>query len=167
MRTTRQLSITLPNDMAEALRERVRSGEYASESEVIARACGHCSPAIRLLKPGFVTRLPPHTTPWSPTLRAPSLRRGCGRGWPPSRPGACESQRRLHARGGRSARRAVPLYRRRGSAEVAARYTEAIVAYCEELAAGQARHQLLVRSPPCRTHRKPTGYAVFLPDDLG
>ena len=54
-----------------------------------------------------------------------------------------------------------------GSAEVAARYTEAIVAYCEELAAGQARHQLLVRSPPCRTHRKPTGYAVFLPDDLG
>ena len=35
MRTTRQLSITLPNGMAEALRERVRSGEYASESEVI------------------------------------------------------------------------------------------------------------------------------------
>lgn len=35
MRTTRQLSITLPNEMADALRERVRSGEYASESEVI------------------------------------------------------------------------------------------------------------------------------------
>ena len=35
MRTTRQLSITLPVDMAEAVRERVRSGEYASESEVI------------------------------------------------------------------------------------------------------------------------------------
>ncbi|MDQ3463976.1 MAG: type II toxin-antitoxin system ParD family antitoxin [Actinomycetota bacterium] len=35
MRTTRQLSITLPNDMADALRERVRAGEYASESEVI------------------------------------------------------------------------------------------------------------------------------------
>jgi antitoxin ParD1/3/4 len=35
MRTTRQLSITLPNQMADALRERVRSGEYASESEVI------------------------------------------------------------------------------------------------------------------------------------
>ena len=35
MRTTRQLSITLPNDMADALRERVRSGKYASESEVI------------------------------------------------------------------------------------------------------------------------------------
>ena len=35
MRTTRQLSITLPNDMADGLRERVRSGEYASESEVI------------------------------------------------------------------------------------------------------------------------------------
>lgn len=35
MRTTRQLSITLPNDMADAIRERVRSGQYASESEVI------------------------------------------------------------------------------------------------------------------------------------
>ena len=35
VRTTRQLSITLPNDMADALRERVQSGEYASESEVI------------------------------------------------------------------------------------------------------------------------------------
>lgn len=35
MRTTRQLSITLPNHMADALRQRVSSGEYASESEVI------------------------------------------------------------------------------------------------------------------------------------
>jgi len=35
MRTTRQLSITLPNDMADALRERVASGAYASESEVV------------------------------------------------------------------------------------------------------------------------------------
>lgn len=35
MRTTRQLSITLPNSMADALRERVESGAYASESEVI------------------------------------------------------------------------------------------------------------------------------------
>lgn len=35
MRTTRQLSITLPIDMADALRERVRVGEYVSESEVV------------------------------------------------------------------------------------------------------------------------------------
>ena len=35
MRATRQLSITLPNEMADAVRERVRSGAYASESEVI------------------------------------------------------------------------------------------------------------------------------------
>ena len=35
MRTTRQLSITLPNDMADALRDRVASGAYASESEVV------------------------------------------------------------------------------------------------------------------------------------
>ena len=35
MRTTRQLSITLPIDMADALRDKVSAGEYASESEVI------------------------------------------------------------------------------------------------------------------------------------
>ena len=35
VRTTRQLSITLPNDMADALRHKVSAGEYASESEVI------------------------------------------------------------------------------------------------------------------------------------
>ena len=35
MRTTKQLSITLPTTMAEALKERVASGAYASESEVV------------------------------------------------------------------------------------------------------------------------------------
>ncbi|WP_022884948.1 ribbon-helix-helix domain-containing protein [Glaciibacter superstes] len=35
MRTTRQLSITLPNDMADSLRARVQAGEYASESEAV------------------------------------------------------------------------------------------------------------------------------------
>lgn len=35
MRTTKQLSITLPIEMAEQVRERVASGQYASESEVI------------------------------------------------------------------------------------------------------------------------------------
>ena len=35
MRTTKQLSITLPTNMAEALKEREASGAYASESEVV------------------------------------------------------------------------------------------------------------------------------------
>ncbi|WP_199103758.1 type II toxin-antitoxin system ParD family antitoxin [Aquitalea sp. ASV11] len=35
MRTTQQMSITLPNDMAEEVKAKVHSGEYASESEVI------------------------------------------------------------------------------------------------------------------------------------
>lgn len=35
MRTTQQMSITLPNDMANAVKAKVRTGEYASESEVI------------------------------------------------------------------------------------------------------------------------------------
>lgn len=35
MRTTQQLSITLPNDMADVVKAKVRAGEYATESEVI------------------------------------------------------------------------------------------------------------------------------------
>lgn len=35
MRSTQQLSITLPNEMAQLIREKVATGEYASESEVI------------------------------------------------------------------------------------------------------------------------------------
>jgi antitoxin ParD1/3/4 len=35
MRSTQQLSITLTNEMAEMVRAKVESGEYASESEVI------------------------------------------------------------------------------------------------------------------------------------
>jgi putative addiction module CopG family antidote len=35
MRSTQQFSITLPHEMAEAVRAKVTSGEYATESEVI------------------------------------------------------------------------------------------------------------------------------------
>ena len=35
MRTTQQFSITLPNEMADAVKSKVASGEYATESEVI------------------------------------------------------------------------------------------------------------------------------------
>jgi len=35
MRTTQQFSVTLPNEMAQLVKTKVSSGEYASESEVI------------------------------------------------------------------------------------------------------------------------------------
>ncbi len=35
MRTTQALTITLPHDMLEMVKAKVRSGEYATESEVI------------------------------------------------------------------------------------------------------------------------------------
>jgi len=35
MRATTQMSITLPNEMAASIKERVAAGEYASESEVV------------------------------------------------------------------------------------------------------------------------------------
>lgn len=34
-RTTRQMSITLPNAMADSIKQRVEAGEYASESEMV------------------------------------------------------------------------------------------------------------------------------------
>lgn len=49
MRTTRQLSVTLPNEMAAQVSARVASGEYASESEVIRdglRALGERDRAV-------------------------------------------------------------------------------------------------------------------------
>ena len=35
MRSTQQLSITLPNEMADVIKLKVAAGEYASESKVI------------------------------------------------------------------------------------------------------------------------------------
>ena len=35
MRTTQQFSVTLPNEMAQMVKAKVSSGEYASESEVV------------------------------------------------------------------------------------------------------------------------------------
>jgi antitoxin ParD1/3/4 len=35
MRTTQQFSITLPNEMANLVKAKVKAGEYATESEVI------------------------------------------------------------------------------------------------------------------------------------
>lgn len=35
MRSTQQLSITLPNEMAKLVRAKVAAGEYATESEVV------------------------------------------------------------------------------------------------------------------------------------
>lgn len=35
MRTTRQLSVTLPHEMADMVRAKVDAGDYASESEVV------------------------------------------------------------------------------------------------------------------------------------
>ena len=35
MRSTQQFSITLPNEMADAVKAKVQAGEYATESEVI------------------------------------------------------------------------------------------------------------------------------------
>jgi len=39
MRTTQQFNITLPNEMADIVKTKVATGEYATESEVIRTDC--------------------------------------------------------------------------------------------------------------------------------
>jgi len=53
MRTTQQLSITLPNDMADIVKSKVRTGEYASESEVIRDGLRALLARDRAVKVGF------------------------------------------------------------------------------------------------------------------
>ncbi len=43
MPTTERITITLPADLADALRQTVARGEYASESEVVSEALGDWS----------------------------------------------------------------------------------------------------------------------------
>jgi hypothetical protein len=51
MRATQQMSITLPNELAAAVRDKVASGEYASKSEVIRDGLRwqHSIPAVPTL----------------------------------------------------------------------------------------------------------------------
>ena len=58
MRTTQQMSITLPKAMAELIKAKVQSGEYATESEVIREGLR----AIKPLKVGCTARLVQRTT---------------------------------------------------------------------------------------------------------
>ena len=56
MRTTQQFSITLTHEMAEMVRAKVESGEYASESEVIRDGCARSRSASVLSTRGCVNR---------------------------------------------------------------------------------------------------------------
>lgn len=59
MRTTQQLSITLPNEMAEAVRAKVRAGEYASESEVIRDGLRALMARDRAVETWLLTQIAP------------------------------------------------------------------------------------------------------------
>ena len=67
MRSTRQLSITLPNEMAEMVRAKVESGEYASESETPdnrPRPPGDHEPAYLLDSHSSCRIFPLHDAHW-------------------------------------------------------------------------------------------------------
>ena len=53
MRSTKQLSVTLPNEMAREVAAKVASGEYASESEVIREGLRALSAREKALITGF------------------------------------------------------------------------------------------------------------------
>ncbi len=58
MRTTKQMSVTLPLEMAAMVRARVASGEYASESEVIREGIRTLAARDRALEERELTRNP-------------------------------------------------------------------------------------------------------------
>lgn len=78
MRSTQQFSITLPNEMAEAVRAKVACGEYATESEVIQEGLRALLARDRAIVHGCTRRWPRLTMsftamPW-PRSRLQSCR---------------------------------------------------------------------------------------------
>jgi putative addiction module CopG family antidote len=61
VRSTQQFSITLPDEMAEAVRSKVAAGEYATESEVIRDGLRRCSRVTVQWKAGCASRSRPPT----------------------------------------------------------------------------------------------------------
>jgi len=66
MRSTRQLSITLPNEMAELVRAKVATGQYATEGEVIRDGLLSCSQGTASSTIGCARRSPLPGTPLRP-----------------------------------------------------------------------------------------------------
>ena len=64
MRTTLQMSITLPRELAQAVKARVASGEYATESEVIRDGLRALLARDRVMEHWLRNQIPPaHETP--------------------------------------------------------------------------------------------------------
>lgn len=56
MRSTQQFSITWPNEMADVVKAKVATGEYATESEVIRDGLRMLWPVITPWRPGCASR---------------------------------------------------------------------------------------------------------------
>ncbi len=63
MRTTQQLSITLPKDMATMVKAKVNTGDYASESEVIRDGLRALLERDRAVESWLHNKVGPVTTP--------------------------------------------------------------------------------------------------------
>ena len=100
MRKTKSLSITLPHDMAQLVKDKVASGDYATESEVIREGLR----ALRLQDAALEQWL--HT---EGVARYDAYRRGEGAGRP-----AAEVFARLRARADRKAGAATRSKTKRG-----------------------------------------------------
>lgn len=59
VRTTKQMSVTLPHDMADMVRAKVTSGEYASESEVIREGLRALSARDRAIEAWLMEQVAP------------------------------------------------------------------------------------------------------------
>lgn len=94
MRTTKQLSITLPNNMADAPKERVASGAYASESEVVRDGRRALFAREEAVENWLRTRLSLPSKSCALTPRGSSLQRRCTLSSPAGRLNALQTAHR-------------------------------------------------------------------------
>ena len=105
------MSITLPNDMADAVKTKVRTGEYASESEVIRDGLRALMARDRAVESWLHNQVGPAYDALKSVLPVPLLRTRCVGVWPLSTPKYDELSRHLHAGGRGPACHSVPLHR--------------------------------------------------------
>ena len=135
MRTTQQLSITLPIDMADVVKAKVKTGEYASESEVIRDGLRALIARDRAVGGWLEHQV---GAAYDALKADPFQRPDCEQSKSPSCCRACQDEMTHRVIFSPEAEeQLVSLYKfiaAAASPTIAAGYTEAIVNYCESLA---------------------------------
>ena len=136
MRTTQQMSITLPNEMADVVKSKVRAGEYASESEVIRDGLRALMARDRVIEAWLRETAVPAGLKDDPAGHSRPTRSANSSRSAAKPRGETESElcRRLFPEALEQLEGIEDYISHAGSPAIAARYVDAIVASCIKLA---------------------------------